>query len=198
MLQILGSRQPLRSGPSRRDRLQVGDLGVFGLKLGDYLRLHSARAKGQPAAVRGAGFGYARARIPLCHHGRPSQFETFDVKPDAPRGIRGTPGTISISFPGHRDRLGELLPQLAWVVNKVGVSRSQARTLPVHGVACATIGVRRRRATDLARAHPGNRPSHAVDRSRAVVPRHPRQGAAPGSRSLGGAGNPRATKAIRA
>src|SRR5262249_17057678 len=110
MLRILGNRQKLCDGLSRRDLLNVGSLATLGLTLGDFFQLRSAIAAEAPSSPQGGGFGKAKACILLFLYGSPSQLETFDVKPDAPEEVRGTLGTISTSVPGYR--VGELLPHL--------------------------------------------------------------------------------------
>lgn len=55
-------------------------------------------------------------------HGGPSQFETFDPKPDAPTDIRTVLGTISTSVPGQR--YGEHFPLLASRAHKFLTARS--------------------------------------------------------------------------
>jgi uncharacterized protein (DUF1501 family) len=139
MLRVLGSRQQLCDGLSRRDLLNVGGLAAFGLTLGDFLRLRAAHAAEAPAPPRGGGFGKAKACILLFLYGSPSQLETFDVKPDAPEEVRGTLGSIATSVPGYR--VGELLPHLSGVMDKVTVVRSLTHPYPVHGVAYATTGI---------------------------------------------------------
>ena len=70
-----------RAAFSRRRLLQVGAAGLLGLSLPDWLR----------AAGRGHGPTKARAKAVIFLHqfGGPSQFESFDMKPDAPAEIRG-------------------------------------------------------------------------------------------------------------
>src|SRR5437868_5802843 len=58
----------------------------------------------------------------LFQQGGPSQFETFDPKPDAPLGIRTVTGTISTSVPGLF--FGETYQELAQVAHKLTVVRS--------------------------------------------------------------------------
>lgn len=136
MLQVLGNPKRLCDGLTRRDLLQVGALGALGLTLGDFLRLRAAQT---PTAQASRGFGRAKACILLFLYGSPSQLETFDVKPDAPEGIRGTFGTIPSSVPGYR--VSELLPRSARVMDKVTVLRSMTHRYPIHGAAYATSGV---------------------------------------------------------
>jgi hypothetical protein len=136
MLRVLGNAKRLCDGLSRRGLLQVGGLGALGLTLGDFLRL---QASANPQAQTARSFGRAKSCILLFLYGSPSQLETFDVKPDAPEGIRGTFGTIPSSVPGYR--VGELLPHTARVMDKATVLRSMVHPYPIHGVAFATTGV---------------------------------------------------------
>src|SRR5262249_26150061 len=69
----------------------------------------------------------------------PSQLETFDMKPDAPSGIRGELKPIRSSLPGLD--VCELLPNAAKVMDKVTVLRSVTHPYPIHGVAFAATGV---------------------------------------------------------
>jgi hypothetical protein len=119
---------------TRREFIQAGALGVFGLGLGDWLRGQAAVA----SAAR-TSFGKARACILLYLYGSPSQLETFDVKPDAPLGIRGELRSIPTALPGFR--IGELLPQTARIIDRTTVVRSMCHPYPVHGVAYATTGL---------------------------------------------------------
>src|SRR5262245_40024769 len=118
MLRVLGSARRLCDGSSRRDFLQAGALGLFGLGLADALRL-SAAASARPVGQR---FGKAKACILLFLYGSPSQLETFDPKPDAPEGIRGELSSIPSCLPGVR--VGELLPASARVLDKTTILRS--------------------------------------------------------------------------
>jgi hypothetical protein len=136
MLRVLGSPRRLCDGWSRREFLQAGALGALGLGLDDWLRARSAHGASGDVAP---GFGKARACILLYLYGSPSQLETFDVKPDAPVGIRGELGTIPTVIPGYR--IGELLPRTARVIDRTTVVRSMAHPYPVHGVAYATSGL---------------------------------------------------------
>jgi hypothetical protein len=138
MLRILGSPRSLCDGLTRREFLHVGALGAFGLGLSDWLQAQEAR-KAVPATATTASFGRARACILLYLYGSPSQLETFDVKPQAPDGIRGELGSIPTAVPGFR--VGELLPQTARVIDRVTVIRSMSHPYPVHGVAYATSGL---------------------------------------------------------
>jgi uncharacterized protein (DUF1501 family) len=96
----------------RRGFLTAGSLGLGGLCLPDLL----AAAERQPGAVTG------KSVIFLFQQGGPSQFETFDPKPDAIENIRTVDGTIPTSVPGIR--FGSTMPQLAQVADKLTIVRS--------------------------------------------------------------------------
>jgi hypothetical protein len=138
MLRILGSARQFCDGHTRREFIQAGALGTFGLGLSDWLRAEESRS---PSAIRPAprSFGKAKSCILLYLYGSPSQLETFDVKPTAPLGIRGELGTIPTVLPGFR--IGELLPEMARVIDRMTVVRSMTHPYPVHGVAYATTGL---------------------------------------------------------
>jgi hypothetical protein len=135
MLRILGSPKTLCDGWTRRDFLQIGGASVLGLGLADALRpMATARATAAPRS-----FGKAKACILLFLYGSPSQLETFDPKPNAPVGIRGELKSIHSNVPGMD--VGELLPHLARVMDRVTLVRSLTHPYPIHGVAYATTGV---------------------------------------------------------
>ena len=91
----------------RRELLQWGGLGVFGLSLPDLLTARRLMgAEGAPAIpLRGelsyaAGFGKAKACILMFMWGGPSQLETWDLKPLAPREVRGDFRPIATNVSG--------------------------------------------------------------------------------------------------
>lgn len=94
---------------NRRQALQIGS-GLFGLGLSQYLQ---AAQTGQARDI---------SCIFLFLAGGPSQFETFDPKPDAPAEVRGLWDPISTNVPGVQ--ICEKLPLLAQRMNKVTVVRS--------------------------------------------------------------------------
>src|SRR4051812_49483977 len=95
MLSFLGRRVRLCDGLSRREVLRVGGLGVSGLLWSDLLR---ARASAGTAATR--TFGRARSCILVFNYGGPSHLDLWDLKPDAPREIRGEFHPIATRVPG--------------------------------------------------------------------------------------------------
>src|SRR5262245_23586718 len=132
MLRILGSARQLCDGLTRREWLRVGWLGLTGLGMSDLLRLQDAAAA---CTSQERGFGQAKACILLYLYGAPSQLETFDVKPDAPREIRGELGQIATVIPGYS--VCELLPRTAQIVDRLTIIRSMTHPYPIHGIAYA-------------------------------------------------------------
>jgi len=135
MFHILGSPTTLCDGITRRDLLHVGGLGAFGLTLSSYEKLKAAE---RPANASSA-FGRAKACILLFPYGSPPQHETFDPKPDAPAEIQGELKSIPTNLPGVR--IGEGLPQIAKIMDRMTVIRSVTHPYPSHGVAYAVSGI---------------------------------------------------------
>ena len=101
LLRILGSQKRLCDGTSRREMLVSGALSLGGVTLAELLAARSAQA--ETAGSRSRSFGQAKACILLYLWGSPSQLETFDIKPRAPREIRGQYGNgIASSIVGYR------------------------------------------------------------------------------------------------
>jgi hypothetical protein len=98
MLRVLGSPKHVCGGCTRREMLQAGALGFFGLGWSDFLRL--AELQAAPPGPRPTSFSRAKSCILLHLYGSPSQLETFDMRPDAPLEIRGELKSIGSSLPG--------------------------------------------------------------------------------------------------
>lgn len=81
-------------------------------------------------AESGSSFGRAKNLIYLYLSGGPSQYETFDPKPDAPVEIRGSFTPISTSVAGTQ--ICELLPKTARLVDRLTIVRSFATDDPNH------------------------------------------------------------------
>ncbi|HET6879567.1 MAG TPA: DUF1501 domain-containing protein [Pirellulales bacterium] len=98
---------------TRRAALTFGALGLGGLSLPHLLRAESSA---------GTTPGKARSCILLFQFGGPSQFESFDPKPEAPAEIRGEFGVIATRNPSLV--IGEHLPKLAAVADRFSLVRS--------------------------------------------------------------------------
>src|ERR671936_639509 len=94
-------------GFHRRDFLKIGAGGLLGLTLPDLLRLE---AQAEDTAKRRAD-----AVILLWLAGGPATIDMWDLKPDAPDGIRGQFKPIPTSAPGVE--ICEHLPQTAKVMD---------------------------------------------------------------------------------
>ncbi|MFN4260066.1 MAG: DUF1501 domain-containing protein [Gemmataceae bacterium] len=110
----------------RRDFLKIGAAGVFGLSLPQLLQLE-AQAK-----ARGAS-GKAKSVILLWLAGGPATIDMWDLKPEAPDGIRGEFKPIKTKVDGIE--ISEHLPKMAQVTDKVTIVRSLHHTIPSHGPA---------------------------------------------------------------
>lgn len=108
--------------PSRRELLQAGAVSACGLMQPGLLPSQGApAADGQPTAD---------ACIFVFLWGAPSQFETFDPKPDAPAGIRGEFGSRQTQLTGVS--FGEHLPMLARRNDRFSLIRTCAQTSTHH------------------------------------------------------------------
>lgn len=113
-------------GLTRRELLQVGFSGLFGLGLSSLL---ARQAAANPAADR-AGSPRAKSVILIFLTGAPSHLDMFDLKPDAPAEVRGTFKPIATRTPGMY--VCEHLPKLAACSDKYAVIRSMTHGLPSH------------------------------------------------------------------
>src|SRR5262245_29215166 len=103
-------------GFHRRDFLKIGAAGLFGLSLPDLLRLE-AQAKGDTAHKK-----QADGVILVWLAGGPATIDMWDLKPEAPEGIRGEFKPIPTNVPGVS--ISEHLPKMAKVVDKATIVRS--------------------------------------------------------------------------
>ncbi|HWE37708.1 MAG TPA: DUF1501 domain-containing protein [Isosphaeraceae bacterium] len=117
MLSFLGRRVRLCDDLTRREVLRVGGLGFSGLLWPDLLR---GRAADLPAAAR--TFGKARSCIPVFNYGGLSHLDLWDLKPGAPREVRGEFDPVATRIPGTS--ISEHLPRLAAVADRYAILRS--------------------------------------------------------------------------
>src|SRR5262245_43196630 len=145
MLHVLGGPKRLCSGVTRRDLLTVGGLGLFGLGLdlvpravagSDRSTLASAAPAGDSAL---SGFGSAKNVILLYLFGGPSHLEMCDMKPQAPREVRGDLAPIATTLPGCD--ICEHLPCMAQIMDRVTIVRSLSHPWNFHGMQYATTGL---------------------------------------------------------
>jgi len=117
-------------GFARRDFLRIGAAGLFGLGLPQFLELEAHTRAAGPARPRTP---QAQSVIFIWLSGGPSTIDMWDLKPDAPDGIRGEFQPIATRVSGLR--ICEHLPRMATVLDKCTVVRSLAHTIPEHGLA---------------------------------------------------------------
>lgn len=110
----------------RRELLSVAGLGLTGP--GSRFSLQ-ARERGPTPK--------ARSCVVLFLFGGPSQIDLWDMKPKAPREVRGEFEPIETSVPGIA--LCEHLPRLATQMHHLCLVRSLTHRMNVHGPACSEV-----------------------------------------------------------
>lgn len=121
MLTLLGTPQRTCEGLGRRQLLQAGGAGLFGLSLPAVLA-----AQGQESTL----VPRAKSVIFLLLFGGPSQLETYDLKPEAPEQIRGPFRPIACRTPDLL--IGEHLPRTAQVSDRFCVVRTMTHSFNDH------------------------------------------------------------------
>src|SRR5437667_101010 len=115
------------NGWSRRAFIRVGALTPLGLSLGGLLASEKL-ASGTPARRT-----RARSVILVYLGGGLSHHDSFDLKPDAPDDVRGKYSPIDTVVPGLK--IGERLPLMARVIDRVVLARSDYHNYDHHGTA---------------------------------------------------------------
>jgi hypothetical protein len=108
----------------RRAALRIGGAGMLGLTLPRMLRA----AEAQPARP-----AKAKSVVFLYQFGGPSHVDTFDMKPEAPDGVRSHFEQIATSVPGLP--ICEMLPETAKVIDKVTLVRTVYHNMKNHNSA---------------------------------------------------------------
>ncbi len=114
MLTVQGHSRSVCSGLTRRAALQIGGAGLFGLSLPKILAAEETAIPFQNARAKSVIFLYL--------FGGPSQLDSFDMKPDAPSGIRGPFRSIRSRTPDLH--LCEHLERTAKISDKISVIRT--------------------------------------------------------------------------
>ncbi|MEQ9408914.1 MAG: DUF1501 domain-containing protein [Fuerstiella sp.] len=109
---------------SRRRLLQTGGIASLGLTLPTLLQAE------QRGGDRARPAGTPRSCIFIHQYGGLSQLDSWDMKPDAPREIRGPYQSIETATPGVR--ICELMPQLARISDQYAVIRSMTHHMAQH------------------------------------------------------------------
>ena len=102
---------------SRRQALRVGSKSLFGcLTLPGLMELQAQASTAKP--------GKAENLIFIFLEGSPSHIDMWDLKPQAPREVRGPYRQISTALPGVQ--IGEHLPNCAKALDKMTILRSHS------------------------------------------------------------------------
>ncbi|MCA9199168.1 MAG: DUF1501 domain-containing protein, partial [Planctomycetales bacterium] len=109
--------------PNRRKVLQIGGAGMLGLTMPKLMQ----------AAALPHHVPKAKSVIFLFQWGGPSQLDTFDMKPNAPDGVRSPYKPISTNVPGMQ--VCELLPRVSRIMDKVCLIRTMTHTMNNHASA---------------------------------------------------------------
>jgi hypothetical protein len=121
MLDLAGGGSRLCDGMVRREFLRIGGLALGGLAL--------------PGLLGARAFLPTEHRFKRCLQlfmwGGPAQQETFDLKPNAPDGVRSLFRPIATSVPGIQ--ICEHLPRLARIADRYAILRSVTHTGVNHG-----------------------------------------------------------------
>jgi hypothetical protein len=155
MFSIPGHAARCCEGISRREWLRLGGLGAIGMNLP---LLAAGRAHGEAARREKdlpASFGRAKSCIVLFLFGAPAHQDLWDLKPNAPVGVRGEFRPIPSSVPDLF--VGEHLPELAQRAHRYALIRSLTHPDNTHTVAMHYMlsGVRH--------ARPATNPQNAPD-----------------------------------
>jgi len=131
MLTILGGRHQLCDGLSRRSFLRVGALGLGGLSLPQLLRAEAQQHAHSHKSI-----------IMVYLPGGPAHQDLYDLKPNAPVGIRGEFKPIKTNIPGIE--ICELLPRMAAIMDKLAIIRTVVGASPQHDAHQCLTGHARR------------------------------------------------------
>src|SRR5437867_6322265 len=115
---------------NRRRWLQVSGIGWLSATLPYVIGPHQSCA-GEVARSP------IKACILVFFYGGPSHLETFDPKPLAPVNIRGEYQAISTTVPGTM--IGEHLPQIAKIMDRLVLVRSMHHPMRNHNSAAAEV-----------------------------------------------------------
>ncbi len=120
-------------GIRRRDVLHVGGLSAFGIGVADWFAARGALADSPSSSGSVDAAATAKSCILIWLDGGPSHLDLFDLKPDAPKEIRGPFSPISTNVNGVH--VCEELVQTAQQMDKVAVIRSMTSPLGEHNFA---------------------------------------------------------------
>jgi hypothetical protein len=115
-------------GFHRRDFIKIGAAGALGLSLPQLLQLEAQAKRAGTDKKRTAD-----AVILVWLAGGPATIDIWDLKPEAPDGIRGEFKPIDTKAKGVQ--ISEHMPKMAQVADQATIVRSLYHTIPSHGTA---------------------------------------------------------------
>ncbi|MEZ6131669.1 MAG: DUF1501 domain-containing protein [Planctomycetaceae bacterium] len=120
-----------RNSFSRRQLLQAGGISALGLNLSQLLQAQ------QKTAFPPKSGAAPKSCLFIYQYGGLSQLDSWDMKPLAPREIRGPYDSIATATPGFR--VCELMPRLARLSDRYAVIRSMSHKVSIHDRANAML-----------------------------------------------------------
>lgn len=163
------------AGPTRRELLKVGALGLGGLALHNMLAAGAGAASSKPAVS-------GKSVVLLFLHGGPPHIELFDPKMTAPSEIRSITGEVQTTLPGVT--FGGTFPRLAALADKFTVVRSYGSRNGGHTYGSVASGENPTKAAMsaiYARVAGTNHPTTGMPRNVHVVPEAVQEGLKLGS-----------------
>src|SRR3974377_2249340 len=128
MLNIPGRQAYTCEGPTRRELMRIGSIGLMGLSLPHFF-LWRDQAKAASAGSKWAGakgWGSANRVVMVFRRGAPSHIDIWAPKPDAPANVRGEFKPIKTKIPGTW--VSEHMPMMAQHLAKAPLIRSVSYT----------------------------------------------------------------------
>jgi uncharacterized protein (DUF1501 family) len=127
MITIPGRTTNFCEGPTRRELMRIGSVGLLGLNLAHFFSWQKAQAANTVNSLAGSkGFGQAKSVIMIFLQGGPSHIDIWDPKPEAPLNIRGEFKPIKTKIPGTF--VSETMPMMANALDKATLIRSMSYT----------------------------------------------------------------------
>src|SRR5438128_7748811 len=127
MLNLPGHRGCNCEGPTRRELLRIGSIGLMGLSLPHFFFWRDQAAAAAASKYAGArGWESAKSVVMIFLQGGPSRIDLWDPKLDAPSNIRGEFKPIKTKIPGTW--IGEHMPMMAEHLDKATLIRSMSYT----------------------------------------------------------------------
>src|SRR5436309_9167807 len=127
MLNLPGHRGCNCEGPTRRELLRIGSIGLMGLSLPHFFFWRDQASAAAASKYAGArGWESAKNVVMIFLQGGPSHIDIWDPKPDAPSNIRGEFKPIKTKISGTW--IGEHMPMMAEHLDKATLIRSMSYT----------------------------------------------------------------------